>query len=127
MSDDEIKKINNNVYNYFRNICNLRCKNCKWTTYIEFKDKISPHSYAKGFVTQNEELKIFDNCLAYAYIRNDYPTRLQLEDEDAKLYCITYLLSVVKYITLTKGNTLHLYIPSKRIRELFEKWLNNEL
>ncbi len=38
-----------------------------------------------------------------------------------RLYCITYLLSVVKYITLTKGNTLHLYIPSKRIRELFEK------
>ena len=127
MSDDEIKKINNNVYNYFRHICNLRCKNCKWTTYIEFKDKISPRGYAKGFVNQNEELKIFDNCLAYAYIRNDYPTRLQLEDEDAKLYCITYLLSVVKYITLTKGNTLHLYIPSKRIRELFEKWLNNEL
>lgn len=123
-TDKEYDILKNKLYVFFKNYSSTKSKNNKWTTYRDVRCKLRGDGYTKGYVNINESLESFDDCLSYAYIVNEYyNTPNTIENE---LCSITYLVSVVKYITLYKNHNLNLYIPSRRIRNIFMKWLTGE-
>lgn len=48
-----IKKVKNNVFNYFNNIVKLLSDEVMWMIYLEYKNKIKGNGYIKGFVLCN--------------------------------------------------------------------------
>ncbi len=121
--------IKNDISNFFKHKCNLRSHEICWTTYDNMKDLLKGKGYTKGFVNKNESLSVFNNCKAYAYLRNDYPSDIQRENKnniDVNFYAIHYLVKVIKYITVDLDEELILFIPSKRILRILIDWLGKE-
>lgn len=116
--------VRNNLYNYFRHISGGKSKDNCWVTYEEYKEQLNNKGYTKGFVNSDCDLSKFDNCKNFAYLMNKYPSDLEKDNNEyADLLTIYDLIRIVKYITVDLNHELNLYIPSKRVRELFKDWL----
>lgn len=123
-NEKQIKKLKDNTYNYFRNICKNKSINCAWTCNTDIMESYAPRSYKKSYVPPHDELKRFNNVYSYAYLVNDFLTDYQRELINDDLITILYLIKVVKYITVDLNHELNLYVPSRRVRDLLCSWLN---
>ena len=127
MRDKEnLKRLSMDTNNFFRNKVKTKSKFNRWTTYEGYEDYLKGKNYTKGLVYKGELLDKFNDCESYAYLRNDFPSDLEKrnDDIDVDFYSIYYLVSVVVYITLDLNKHLNLYLPSIRVYEIFNEWLN---
>ena len=126
-SEENLKQLKNNTVNYFRNIIKGKSKYNCWTTYEAYEDDLKGKGYIKGFVNCDCELSKLNNCKNFAYLMNEYPniTKMKKNKYD-DLLSIYDLIRIVKYITIDLDHKLNLYVPSKRVRTLFEEWLYGE-
>lgn len=131
-SADRIKTIKNNMYNFFRNVCKTRSKDVIWTSFKTVESRVAPNGYTRSFVACNSRATnafADRHCLAYCaniYVNpifvNYFNTNNIVIDKDG--YALTILLQWIWRSAIRNGEEIKLYIPSRRMRHIFEEWVN---
>lgn len=134
-NDKQLKRIRNNIYNYFRNICKARGDEILWTTIKDSQMDLRGRGYASAFTQCN--LRATNNyadrwALAYIYNRYMHPIeRAFFEDNgvnvDQNLLAVSDLLQWIWRSRIRKGQPIRLYLPSSRMRTLLKQWGNYEI
>ncbi|WP_116315974.1 hypothetical protein [Bacillus subtilis] len=128
-----IKKVKNNVFNYFNNIVKSSSDEAMWTTYSEYKNKVKGNGYTKGFVSCNARatndfkhkkhlvytINRYVNTVLYNYFKEKYQITI---NQDA--FALSELVQWIWRSAIRDGEEITLYIPSLRMRELLIEWLN---
>lgn len=128
-----IKKVKNNVFNYFNNIVKSSSVEAMWTTYSDHKNRIKGNGYTKGFVSCNARatnefkhkkhlaytINRYTNTVLYNYFKEKYSITI---DQDA--FALSELVQWVWRSAIRDGEEITLYIPSLRMRNLLTNWLD---
>lgn len=135
MSEDVRAEVQKNIYNYFRNISKAKSKQILWTTIKDAKTDLSGKGYARSFLQCNARAtNEYQDRYALAYVFNRYmnPTeRAFFEDNGVKvnqdLLAVSDLLQWIYRSRIRNGETIELYLPSKRMRRVLKQWANYEI
>ncbi|WP_189318659.1 hypothetical protein [Bacillus atrophaeus] len=128
-----IKKVKNNVFNYFNNIAKSSSDEAMWTTYSEHKNRIKGNGYTKGFVSCNARatnefkhkkhlaytINRYTNTVLYNYFKEKYSITI-----DQEAFALSELVQWIWRAAIRDGEEITLYIPSLRMRKLLMNWLD---
>ncbi|WP_342503460.1 hypothetical protein [Lysinibacillus sp. FSL L8-0126] len=134
-SKDARKVIKDNAYNFYRNKCTVPTDEVMWTTFKDYKDKLTPRGLKEQFVSVNaratNEFQHKSTCI---YLANVYMNPLtkhffnkQGVEVNMNLFALSELLQWIFRSRIRKGEPINIYIPSIRMRTLLEQYLNNEV
>ena len=128
-----MKILKNNCENYFKNIIKTSSDLNMWTTFKEYKNSIKGKGYTKGFVSLSiRATNIYINKTSVAYLSNRYLNPIIKNffifygikiDEDG--FALSELLQFLFRSRIRKGESINLYIPSFRMRNILKNWLNS--
>ena len=126
-----LKKLKQNTYNFFHNICGTTGKQNLWTTFKDFRPLISGKGYIRSFAPVNARAtNEFRECTCVAYIANVFLkpnlkmffTERNIEvDEDG--YALSEMLQFIWRSAIREYKPIQLYIPSSRMRGLLKQWI----
>ena len=127
--------LKNNMDNYFRNICNAKSDNRLWTTYKASIDDLKGRRYSKqflSFTTRATNQYRYINNMAFMLNLFMNPNEVnyfidQNVNVNEDLLAISDMLQWIFRSSIRDDKPINIYIPSFRMRNLLEKWLNNEL
>ena len=128
-----LKQIKNNMLNYIIHKTNTKTNQVIWTTFLNVKDKLKGKGYTKGFYPINirgvNDLKDKDVVM---YIANRFINPLNknflasigilCSQEDDDNFALSELIQFVYRSAIRDDKEIKLYIPSKRMRDLFTTW-----
>ena len=131
---NSIKQLKKNMHNFFQNICKSNSEDNMWTCYKDDKNKLKGKGYTKGFVSCNSRAtNEFANKTSLAYCINRYINpfykaffNVRNIDIDEDAYALSELLQWIWRSQIRQGKPINIYIPSKRMRELLEDFLDVE-
>lgn len=130
----EMITLQNNIRSFFRSHAKVSGNKMLWTTFKEYKYNVKRNGFAKGFAPINcRATNEYSNKTAIAYIGNRFfkptiknfftfnniPTEKQFEDK----FALSELVQFVFRSAIRNDKPINVYIPSKRMRDLFEEWL----
>ena len=140
-----ITQLKNNTLNFFTNkpiiynektnkLEKSKSSNNLWTTFKDYKDKISGKGYAKGYIPSNMRASNeYRDRTAVAYLVNKYfnpfiknfflSNSIEI-DEDG--YALSEMLQFLWRSGIRDGKRIVVYIPSKRMRELLKRWISEQ-
>ncbi|MFB0831536.1 hypothetical protein ACEU2D_18275 [Brevibacillus laterosporus] len=128
-------KLKNNVLNFFTNKLKSKSIFNMWTTFADYESKLKGKGYAKGFVScTSRATNEYKDRTALAYtinrflhpvIANYFMSKGVKVNDD--LYALQELLQWIWRSAIREGNEINLYIPSKRMRDLLIKWLDDDI
>jgi SAM-dependent methyltransferase len=130
-----IKQLQNNINNFFKNIVKGTPINQKlWTTFKEYYEVVKGKGYTNAFVPINiRATNDYKESTAVAYIANRYmkPTlkhffEVSGIEVDEDTYALSELIQFIYRSAIRDGKPIKVYIPSKRMRELFIDWINKK-
>ncbi|RPK31833.1 hypothetical protein [Paenibacillus xylanexedens] len=129
------KQLKNNTLNYFNNIMNSRSDKNMWTTYKDFKGKISGVGYTKGYVSVNERsTNKYQNKIVLVYAVNRFLNPVldgYFKSRDIEvnqdMYALSELIQWIWRSAIRNNEPINLYIPSERMRSILVSWLNDEI
>lgn len=129
-----MNQLKKNTVNYFNNILKSKSSNNIWTTFKDFKELIAGKGYTKGFVSSSmRATNDYQDRTAIAYLVNKffnpYVKQFFLNhnievDEDG--YAVSEMLQFIWRSAIRQGNEINIYIPSKRMRNLLIKWIEQQ-
>lgn len=128
---DLIATLKRNAYNYFTNLCKASKDTAIWTTVKGNKDcimkKVKPKSFAKCFIPMTSRAtNLYKEKHHLAYLVNRFMNPIEKKffeqygvkiDEDA--WALSELIQWVWRSRIRNGHSITIYIPSKRMRDLF--------
>ncbi|SFD02247.1 hypothetical protein SAMN05443252_11414 [Bacillus sp. OV322] len=135
---DLVVKLNKNARNYLMNICKEKVENVMWTTVKGDKEiikkKISPRGFSSGFVQMTERAtnKYKEKyCLAYLVNRYLNPIQKRFFEQygvkiDQNTWALSELIQWMWRSRIREGLSIKIYIPSRRMRDLLNLYLNSE-
>ena len=131
-NDSSIKQLKKNIYNFFRHITDTPSEDNMWTCYKDDKNKLKGKGYTKGHIPCNSRAtNEFANKTALAYCVNRYINpfykaffNVRNIDIDEDAYALSELLQWIWRSQIRQDKPITLYIPSKRMRELLEDFLD---
>lgn len=124
--------LQNNIYNWFRNINNVPSTEALWTC---FKSSgVSVKNYKKAFIPHNlRATNEYSNTHTLAYCVNRYVSPMLLRYFKSKnievnqdVYALSEMIQWVWRARIRNGEPINLYIPNSRMRELFIEFLNSQ-
>ena len=130
-----MKQLQNNINNFFKNIVKGTPINQKlWTTFKEYSEVVKGKGYTNAFVPINiRATNNYKESTAVAYIANRYmkPTlkhffEVSGIEVDENTYALSELIQFIYRSSIRDGKPITVYIPSKRMRELFKDWINKK-
>lgn len=132
-SRENCEMVRKNIYNYVRNIQGAKSSDVMWGTFSAFKKDLKGKGYSNGFVVFNERSK---NCYSdktiLAYCANVFlnPSQrryLELSGKkiDQDLYSLSTMIQWIWRSAIRNGEDITVYIPSKRMRNLLVKWIDD--
>lgn len=129
------KQLKNNTLNYFNNIMQSKSNDNMWTTFKDYKSKISGKGYTKGYVSVTERSTnkyCHKKVLAYAVNRFASPLiESYFHTKNIKINQEQFALSeLVQWIwrsAIRNNEEINLYIPSSRMRRIIKQWLDDEI
>lgn len=131
---DSLTVLKNNTENYFKNIVKAKSKDIIWTTFKNYEPDVKGRGYSRSFIPLN--LRATNDYMDRHYLA--YTVNLFMNpvikkffykqgvETNEDLYAISELLQWIWRSAIRNDEKIYLYLPSKRMRELFFKWLNNE-
>jgi hypothetical protein len=128
-----LKKLKNNILNYFQNIQKSKSNYNMWTTFEKHKSKLSGQGYTKGFISCNARatneyrhkitlaytVNRFVNPIIYGFFHEKNITVNQ------ELFALSEMIQWIWRSAIRDNKEINLYIPSKRMRNLLNEWLDN--
>ena len=130
-----IQQLKNNINNFFKNVMKGTPINQKlWTTFKEYSEIVKGKGYTNAFVPINiRATNDYKETTAVAYIANRYmkPTlkhffEVENINVDEDTYALSELIQFIYRSAIRDGKPITVYIPSKRMRELFIDWINKK-
>lgn len=128
-----LPRLQKNIYNYFRNVTKTSANKNIWTTFKDYKDKLSGKGYSRGFLPCNSRAtNAYKDRTCVAYCLNKYINSMVkmfftskgvCTDEDT--YALSEMLQFIWRSAIREGKDIWVYIPSKRMRNLLIKWIEN--
>lgn len=122
-----------NMANYRRNIAKFKGNDVIWTTFKDFKDKLSGKGYAKGYLISNARATneyIDKHYVMYCinkfmnpYIKSFFVLNDVYIDEDK--YALSEMIQFIYRSSIRRGEDIYCYIPSKRMRELLINFIDD--
>jgi len=133
--DDSLSILKNNTENFFKNKMRAKSNETLWTTFKDYKGQIRGRGYTKSFIPIN--LRATNDWsdrkyLAYTVNRFLQPIINGFFDRhnvkvNQNLFALSEMLQWIYRSSIRNDEPIHIYIPSKRMRNLLYKWLNNEI
>jgi hypothetical protein len=145
----KVKQLKNKLYNYFRNLQKANADRILWTTFKDHFNKIKGKGFSKVEPENNANGDVGQACftsfnlratnryrhkdvLAFCLNRYMNPIEKHFFDQrgvvvDEDLLALSDLLQWIFRSAVREGKPVHIYVPSRRMRDLLKKWLNNEL
>jgi len=145
----KVKLLKDDLYNYFRNIQKAGANRILWTTFKDSRNKIKGKGFSKEEPENNSNGAVGHACFTafnlratnkykhkdvLAFCLNRYMNPIEkhfFEQQNVKvdedLLALSDLLQWIFRSAVREGKPVHIYIPSRRMRDLLKKWLNNEL
>ena len=128
-----INQLKNNLYNYFQHKTHAKSKDLIWTSYKKYQNKLSGKGYAKGFIPINSRAtNLYNDRHNLAYCSNIFLNPIIKQfftDRNITVKEDTYALSeMIQWIwrsAIRNNESINIYIPSKRMRELLIDWLGD--
>lgn len=130
---DGCQELKKNTYNFFRNIASTHSGKALWTTFKSAKSDLKGKGFSKGFVPINiRATNEYADRVAVAYLANKYFHPLiktffkengVTVDEDK--YALSELIQFIFRSAIRKGQEIIIYIPSERMRNILQKWIDN--
>lgn len=130
-----IKKLQKNIYNYFRNKVNAKSESIMWTTFKDSKSKLSGKGYTKGFISCNARAtNEYANRYNLAYCINVFQNPIinkffSIKDikVDEEKYALSEMLQWLWRSQIRNGKEINIFIPSSRMRDLLKMWLDDNI
>ena len=126
-----MKKLKDNLFNYFHNIMKSPASNNLWTTFKDYRKRISGKGYAKGYIPSNARatndyrnrtvLAYPINKYLHVYVKNFFINNGVIVDEDG--YALSEMLQWIWRSAIRDEKEIWIYIPSSRMRYLLQKWI----
>lgn len=128
-----MKQLKNNLENFFRNKRRSKTNDNIWTTFIDFKSKLSSKGYGRAFISLNlRASNKYRDRTSIAYpvnrymntgVKNFFTKHEIIVDEDR--YALSEMLQFIWRSAIRDGNEIWVYIPSNRMRTLLKNWIAN--
>lgn len=127
-----LRQLRNNLKNYFHNIRKKSANEVFWTTYQSGQPSVEARGYVKDFVAFNARAtNKYRDRDTLAYCVNVFPNPNYVTffnshgcKVDGDGYALSEMIQLIWRSAIREGNDIWVYIPSKRMRTLFEKWLD---
>jgi len=138
VNKDLIATLQRNAYNFLTNMCKANNDTAIWTTVKGNKDstmkKVKPKSFAKCFVPMTSRAtNLYKEKYNLAYLVNRFMNPIEKKffeqygvkvDEDA--WALSELIQWAWRSRIRDGQPITIFIPSKRMRELFQQYLASD-
>lgn len=127
-----LKRIKANSVNFFNNITKSHVDNNIWTVYKDYENDVAGKGYKGAFVPCNmRATNQYANRHTIAYLINFYmnPTlskffeknKIKVNEEG---YALSEMIQFIWRSAVRKGEPVNLYLPSRRMRTILTKWLD---
>lgn len=133
-SEDDIRQLKNNIYNYFKNIVKAKSDTMMWTCFKQDIEKLKGKGYTKSHVSCNcRSTNSYADRENLAYMVNRYlnpgiPAYFKKKnikiDED--MYALSEMIQWIWRSRIRNGQPINIYIPSIRMRKLLKRWLRGD-
>lgn len=131
--DSLIKQLKNNTRNYFCHIMSSPSTNNLWTTFVDYRKQVAGNGYTKGFAPSNiRAVNEYKNKDTIAYLVNKFFNPFIKRFFESKgievnedLYATSEMLQFIWRSAIRDGKPINIYIPSKRMRTLLQKWIDS--
>ena len=130
-----VKTLKNNIINYFINKNKAKTNTILWTTFKDQKDKLKGKGYTKSFISCNlratndysdrYNLAYCINIFNQPFIKQFFNSKGIEINQD--LYALSELIQWLWRSRIRKGESINIYIPSSRMRNLLLNWLNDSI
>lgn len=132
---DKLDEIKRNLFNFFQNIAGAKKDDVYYSTLQEIEPHIKPRVYGKQTIAVNARAtNDYADRWAIAYIFNRFNNPLInrfFEDNGVKvdddMLAVGDLLQWIYRSRIRNGEQIHVYVPSKRMRDLLKAWANYEI
>lgn len=126
-----MRKLKNNIYNYFFNRRNTKSSENLWTTFKDFKKPLSGKGYGRAFVPLNMRAsnkyrdrisvaypvnRYLDTSIKHFFMQHDVEV-----DEDG--FALSEMLQFIWRSAIRDGKEIWIYVPSARMRNLLKNWI----
>lgn len=143
-----VKRLKDNLYNYLRNVQKAKADNILWTTFKDAKKSIQGKGFSRDEPKENTgnsgqacyvafNLRATNkyrhkNVLAFCLNRYMIPVEkhffhLRNVAVDEDLLALSDLLQWLFRSAVRDGQHVHVYIPSRRMRELLYRWMEHSI
>lgn len=133
-NEEGVSQLKRNISNYYNNIWrDVPADRKMWGSYLGGMNKVKGQGYTKAFVTFNvkatNEFKGRD-CLVYVAnlfmnVNEKKFYRLHGIEVDDNIYALSIMVQWIWRSAIRDGETVNLYIPSRRMRTLLVNWIEN--
>ncbi len=135
INQNNIAQLGRNVKNYFGNILKAKSETIMWTTFKDYKAKLKGKGYSNQFVSCNcRSTNEYANRYNLAYCVNIYlhPAITQFFKQrniniDEDLYALSEMIQWIWRSRIRKDESVNIYIPSERMRNLLYSWMEMNL
>lgn len=127
------EKLQKHILNYFRTTLNVKTDELIWTTFKSCKNKLKGKGYTNGFISLNTRATneyVDRRAIAYCcnrFISPDYTNFLYKKgitfNDDA--YALSELVQFIWRSRIRKGESIDIYIPSNRMKNILKDWINS--
>lgn len=132
-SPEGVDKLRKNLINYYRRIINGSTADTLWTTYKDYYDAVVGNGYRTSFLPCNARAtNEYSDRTALAYVLNIYSNPViknffklnGIEFDEDKL-ALSEMIQWIFRSGIRNGKEVTIYIPSKRMRDLMQNWLDS--
>lgn len=128
------EQLRKNLNNFFRAKNKTKLEERLWTTYKKASGEISAGRFAKSWLAcTTKATNDWKSASHVAYLINLFvhPMIVKLlaakgSQMDLNLYALSEMVQFIWRSRIREGKEIQLYIPSKRMRNLLIRWLNDE-
>ena len=143
VNERDVKQIQDNAYNFFRNKMKARATDCLWTCYKEIRPvsdddtrgetvRVSPRGYKKQYVACNARAtNDYKDRHYLAYLINLFPQpelknfiNTRGVDFNRDEWALSMMVQWIWRSAIRDGEEIWVYVPSRRMRTLLEQWLD---
>ena len=131
----DLRRLSFKTKNIFNRVFKTNSNENAYTTFKDYSSNVKGSGFSKGFIPVNSRAtNNFSEKKSMAYLANRYynPTITQFfevkgVETNQDLWALGELLQWVWRGCIRNNEPMNLYVPSKRMRTLLIKWLNNEI
>lgn len=134
-NNKDIKALRAHLANFVRRKCNAKAKDVIWTTFKSSRDKIVSDGgrFGSSFVQLTARAtNAYKDRTVVAYIANRFadPNMVKFFSEkgikiDMNMFALSEMLQFIWRSAIRDGKRITVYIPSKRMRDLLKKWIED--